>query len=227
MLDASGGAPVVDIAVDLQRAEHRRGQGRDGDDRRQPPADPPVAQREPRPGRRLAATGRAAGARRPRAARAGGALGPAALWPLIPWRGRAWPVADRGIGGSRVPSAVAWRQSPAVLPPARSPEPPPSACPPLTDPVSLAVSPGFVTDRLRTTFAPRIGKPDLHACPAATHEAAHHTHPSFPPQRSPLLGSTGRPRPHSRVTKRVRTYNHLLGGRHGAFASKPARSSPS
>src|SRR5438477_10435113 len=31
--------------------------------------------------------------------------------------------------------------------------------------------------------------------------------------------------PHSRVTKRVRTYNHLLGGRHGAFASKPARSS--
>src|SRR5580704_5870917 len=29
-----------------------------------------------------------------------------------------------------------------------------------------------------------------------------------------------------RVTKRVRTYNHLLGGRHGAFASKPARSSP-
>src|SRR6202035_1385704 len=32
--------------------------------------------------------------------------------------------------------------------------------------------------------------------------------------------------PHSRVTKRIRTYNHLAGGRHGAFASKPARSSP-
>src|SRR5208282_1460336 len=54
----------------------------------------------------------------------------------------------------------------------------------------------------------------------------HHTHSSFPPRRSPLLGLTGRPRPHSRVTKRVRTYNHLLGRRHGAFASNPARSSP-
>jgi len=89
-----------------------------------------------------------------------------------------------------------------------------------------AVSPGFVADRLRTTFAPRIGKPDQHACRTTTAKAAQHTHPSFPPQRSPLLRSTGRPRPHSRVTKRVRTYNHLPGGRHGAFASKPGENFP-
>jgi len=107
------------------------------------------------------------------------------------------------------------RPSPAAAPPASSPEPPPSACPPLTAPAVPAVSPGFVPDRLRTTFAPRIGKPGQDACRATTAEAGQHTHPSG------RGGST----PHSRVTKRVRTYNHLLGGRHGAFASKPARSS--
>jgi len=106
------------------------------------------------------------------------------------------------------------RPSPAAAPPARSPEPPPSACPPLTAPVA-PVSPGFVPDRLRTTFAPRIGKPGQDACRATTADAGQHTHPS---------GRGGR-RPHSRVTKRVRTYNHLPGGRHGAFGSKPARSS--
>src|ERR1035438_594465 len=110
-------------------------------------------------------------------------------------------------------------------PPARSPEPPPSAWLPLTDPASPAVSPIFAADRLRTTFAPRIGQPDLYVCRLPVHKARQHTHPSFPPQRSPLLGSTERPRPYSRVTKRVRTYNHLLGARHGAFATKPARSS--
>ena len=123
--------------------------------------------------------------------------------------------------------AASFLPLPAALPAARSPEPPPSACPPLTAPVGSVVSPGFVTDRLRTTFAPRIGRPDQHARRAKTARAAYHTYPSFPTQRSPLLGSTGRPRPHSRVTKRVRTYNHLLDGCHGAFATKPARSSRS
>jgi hypothetical protein len=45
-------------------------------------------------------------------------------------------------------------------------------------------------------------------------------------QRSSLLGSTRQPSHTLGVTKRIRTYNHLAGGRHGAFASKPARSSP-
>ena len=110
-----------------------------------------------------------------------------------------WP-AGTGMPG---PSATA-------PPPPSSPEPPPSACPPLTAPVAPAVSPGFVPDRLRTTFAPRIGKPGQDARRATTAEAGQHTHPS----------GHGGSRPHSRVTKRVRTYNHLLGGRHGAFASK-------
>src|SRR2546421_6013583 len=44
--------------------------------------------------------------------------------------------------------------------------------------------------------------------------------PLFPSATIAAAQVTGRPRPHSRVTKRVRTYNHLLGGRHGAFASK-------
>jgi hypothetical protein len=54
----------------------------------------------------------------------------------------------------------------------------PSACPPLTAPAVPAVSPGFVPDRLRTTFAPRIGKPGQDACRATTAEAGQHTHPS-------------------------------------------------
>src|SRR5580704_14834235 len=81
--------------------------------------------------------------------------------------------------------------SPAALPPVRSPGPPPSACPPLTAPVALAVSPRFVTDRLRTTFAPRIGKPDQHACRAKTARAAHHTHPSFPRNDRRCSGQQG------------------------------------
>ena len=133
-------------------------------------------------------------------------------------------VAAPGPGATWITWAVppvAVVPSPAAPPPARSPDPPPSACPPLTDP---AASPRFVPDRLRTTLAPRIGKADLDACRAATTQAATHPHPSFLRRRLPPLGSTGRPRPHSRVTKRVRTYNHLLGARHGAFASKQARS---
>src|ERR1039457_5288710 len=114
-----------------------------------------------------------------------------------------WGPVDRA---SRGPLAA---ESPP-LPPARTPDPPPSAWLPLTDPASPAVPPIFAADRLRTTFAPRIGQPDLYVCRVVSTQARQHTHPSFPPQRSPLLGSTERPRPHSRVRKRVRTYNHLL-----------------
>src|SRR5271157_1228386 len=60
------------------------------------------------------------------------------------------------LAASRPPTAS--EPSPAALPPARDTEPSPSAGPPLTAPA--AGSPGFVTDRLRTTFAPRIGKPE-------------------------------------------------------------------
>src|SRR5271165_7004734 len=88
------------------------------------------------------------------------------------------------LAASRLPSPVA-------LPPARSPESPPSACPPLTAPVASAVSPGFVTDRLRTTFAPRIGKPDQRACRDKTARAAHHTHPSFPRNDRRCSGQQG------------------------------------
>src|SRR5260370_23867732 len=66
------------------------------------------------------------------------------------------------LAASRPPTASEPR--PAALPPARGPargtEPSPSADPPLTAPAAPAGSPGFVTDRLRTTFAPRIGKPE-------------------------------------------------------------------
>src|SRR6266567_1280608 len=47
----------------------------------------------------------------------------------------------------------------ASRPPTPS-EPSPAAGPLLTAPAAPAGSPGFVTDRLRTTFAPRIGKPE-------------------------------------------------------------------
>ena len=47
VLDAAGRLPVVDVAVDGERAEDRRGQARDRDDGRQPPADAPVDQGEP------------------------------------------------------------------------------------------------------------------------------------------------------------------------------------
>src|ERR1700733_2815950 len=89
------------------------------------------------------------------------------------------PRVDRELGSV---SRLATAPFPVALPPARSPELPPSACLPLTDPG--AVSPRFVPDRLRTTLAPRIGKPDLDVCRATT---AQHPHP-FPPQPSPSSG---------------------------------------
>src|SRR4029077_8544614 len=62
------------------------------------------------------------------------------------------------LAASRPPTAS--EPSPAALPPARGTAPSQSAGPPLTGPAAPAGSPGFVTDRLRTTFAPRIGKPE-------------------------------------------------------------------
>src|SRR5271165_2944344 len=109
--------------------------------------------------------------------------GPPACPPAV---AAACPTAACGAvpGASTLPS-------PAALPAARSPEPPPSACPPLTAPVPPVVSPRFVTDRLRTTFAPRIGKPGQHACRAKTARAAHHTHSSFPRNDRRCSGQQG------------------------------------
>src|SRR5438105_13777154 len=84
--------------------------------------------------------------------------------------------------GAAGPSPMTSPPTP-VAPPARSPEPPPSPwsrCSPLTDPAEPDVSPRFGTDRLRTTHAPRIGRPDLHVCRAAIVQAAQHPYPSFP-----------------------------------------------
>jgi len=47
VLDPPRRLPVVDVPVDRQRAEYRRGQGRDRDHGGQAPADSPVRQREP------------------------------------------------------------------------------------------------------------------------------------------------------------------------------------
>src|SRR5690349_14093267 len=78
--------------------------------------------------------------------------------------------ATAGCGPVAATSRLVGMPPLTALPPARSPEPPPSACPPfcppLTPPGPPPDSPGFVTDRLRTTFAPRIGKPGQHACRA-------------------------------------------------------------
>ena len=117
---------------------------------------------------------------------------PAAPGPPARARARGRPGRRQPAGPAPAsPRPDAPGPSPAALPPDRSPEPPPSACPPLTAPVAPVASPGFATDRLRTTFAPRIGKPGQRACRAKTAQAAQHTHPSFPPQRSPLLGPQG------------------------------------
>ena len=50
--------------------------------------------------------------------------------------------------------------SPAALPPQEAPNLPPPAGLPLTAPAAPTGSPGLVAGRLRTTFAPRIGKPE-------------------------------------------------------------------
>jgi predicted secreted Zn-dependent protease len=57
-------------------------------------------------------------------------------------------------------------------------------------------------------------------CPAEAAQAALHTHPYFSFATIAAARVNKAAEPHSRVTKRVRTYNHLLGDRHWAFASK-------
>src|SRR5579872_2549550 len=110
-----------------------------------------------------------------------------------------WPPEAAGSMTGRGPMLAASRPptaaepSPAALPPARGTEPSRSAGSPLTDPAAPAGSPGFVTGRLRTTFAPRIGTPALAHMPAEAGAGHPPYAPSFPPQRSPLLGSTRRP----------------------------------
>src|ERR1700683_353730 len=78
-----------------------------------------------------------------------GAWPPEAAGPIGPWG----PM----LAASRPPTAS--EPLPAALPPVRGTEPSPAAGPPLTAPAAPAGAPGFVTDRLRPTFAPRIGKP--------------------------------------------------------------------
>src|ERR1700760_3070239 len=78
---------------------------------------------------------------------------------------------------------------PAAVPPAKGTGLSPSASPPLT--AAPAGLPGFATGRLRTTFAPRIGKTKPARMPAEAAQAALHT-PPFVSQRSPLLGPTWR-----------------------------------
>src|SRR5689334_23287996 len=115
---------------------------------------------------------------------AGGGTAPASAWSAaVPGCGAGGPPAGFCATAGCGPVAATSRLVGApltALPPARSPGPPPSACPPLTSPGPPPDSPGFVTDRLRTTFAPRIGKPGQHACRGKTAEAGQHTHPSFP-----------------------------------------------
>src|SRR6516165_5538074 len=65
---------------------------------------------------------------------------------------------DPMLAASRPPTAS--EPSPAAFPPARRAEPSPSTGPPLTAPAAPAGLPGFVTDRLRTTFAPHIDRPE-------------------------------------------------------------------
>src|SRR5205823_7646548 len=88
----------------------------------------------------------------------------------------AGPVTGCGpaLAASRPPTAS--EPSPAALPATRGTEPSPSAGPPLTALAAPAGSPGFVTDRLRTTFAPRIGRPEPAHMPAEAAQAALHTY---------------------------------------------------
>src|SRR3984885_11020529 len=92
----------------------------------------------------------------------------------------AGPKMGCGPGLAASPPPPAPEPSPEALPPARGTEPSPSAGPPLTAPAAPAGSPGFVTDRLRTTFAPRIGKPEPAHMPGRTGARRPPYAPSFP-----------------------------------------------
>ena len=128
--------------------------------------------------------------------------------------------------GPMDPASRLLEPSPAALFPARSPEPPPSACPPLTAPVAPSALPGFVTDRLRTTFAPRIGEPDQRACRAYRGTSRSTYAPLISSATIAAARVNRGGRGHTLALQNgLGTYNHLLGSRHGAFASKPARSS--
>ena len=118
----------------------------------------------------------------------------------------AGPMTGSGplLAASRPPTAS--EPSLAAVPPVRGTEPSRSAGPLLMAPAAPAGSPGLVTDRLLTTFAPRIGKP----------EPAHMPGPngaSRPPYALSSLRNDRRCSGQkggrvSRVTKRVKTYNH-------------------
>ena len=202
VLDPAGRLPLVDVAVDGQRAEHRRGQRRDRDDGGQPPPDAPVDQGEPGPGRA-----------RPLRVRWPGPCWPAAGRParppvtepqetrrqprLLPALGSLARARTRGMSTAATMDSSAGRR-PAR--PARACQDhhlrrPLPAVPNLPRRLALRDGPGRASlagirpRSSRTTFAPRIGKPGQDACRATTAEAGQHTHPS---------GRGGR-RPHSRV----------------------------
>src|SRR5579863_1785489 len=131
-----------------------------------------------------------------------GRLGCGWVVPAMPAAGEGpvwgWPPEAAGpvTGCGPMPAAsrppTGPQPSPPALPLARGTKPPRSAGPPLTAPAAPAGSPGFVTDRLRTTFAPRIGMPEPGACLAEAAQAALHMH-RLSLRRWPLLGSPGRP----------------------------------
>ena len=102
MLDAPARNPVVHVAIDQERAEGSRDQGRDRDDGREPVADPPVGQRvaglagtrPPRAGRCRAGRG----ARSGRSARVGGQGDRS--------QGGAGLRGERGLGGGSLAGLV-------------------------------------------------------------------------------------------------------------------------
>ena len=121
MRHPAGRLPVVDVAVDSQGAEHGRGQRRDRDHGGQPPADAPVDQGEPRPGRarlpRMRVRGPDHAGRRRCARRRLGRLGAFLASGLPP--GQGLPDGSLRPGIRHVPFGVA-RSAPTR----RSPEPP-------------------------------------------------------------------------------------------------------
>src|SRR3954465_431548 len=111
-----------------------------------------------------------------------------------------------GAPPPRLPTAPG--PPPAALPPAGDAGPSP-ASPPLT--AAPAGLPGFATDRLRTTFAPRIGKTKPARMSAEAAQAALHTHLFFRFATITAARANMAGEPHSHVTRQLRTYNHLLG----------------
>jgi hypothetical protein len=191
VLNTAGRLPVADVTVNGQRTEHRRGQQRHRDQSGQPPPDAPVPQGEPRPGRagpsrmRMGDPDRVGRKRGPRLGLGGD-------------HGRLAAGSGRADGGPRsharrVPSVDGIR---AVTRGASARERH------RTLPVGWhsADGPGrasWVARIRHRSFTHYVRTSQRHACASAHARLKRRKPPScapsFPPQRSPLLGSTGRP----------------------------------